>query len=90
VAADFVPSGPERTELSLLVLDSFMSIAGALHMISTSRLLALLGLSDQVAASVGFLSYGTSRAVKVRPMQVVLKRTTPRQMAAASGKQVAS
>lgn len=67
-----------------------MSITGALHMVSTSRLLALLGLSDQVAASVGFLSYGTSRTVNVRRMQVVLKRTTPCQMAAASGKQVAS
>jgi len=67
-----------------------MSIAGALHMVSTSRLLAQLGLSDQVAASVRFLSYGTSRTVNVRPMQVVLKRTTPCQMAAASGKQVAS
>jgi len=43
----------------------------------------LLGLSDQVPARVEFLTDGTSRTVKVGPMQIVLKRTTPRQMAAA-------
>ena len=43
----------------------------------------LLGLSDQVPARVEFLTDGTSRTVKAGPMQIVLKRTTPRQMAAA-------
>jgi hypothetical protein len=43
----------------------------------------LLGLSDQVPARVELLTDGTSRTVKAGPMQIVLKRTTPRQMAAA-------
>jgi hypothetical protein len=43
----------------------------------------LLGLSVQVPARVEFLTDGTSRTVKAGPMQIVLKRTTPRQMAAA-------
>lgn len=43
----------------------------------------LLGLSDQVPARVEFLTDGTSRTVKAGPLQIVLKRTTPRQMAAA-------
>jgi hypothetical protein len=43
----------------------------------------LLGLSDQVPTQVEFLTDGTSRTVKAGPMHIVLKRTTPRQMAAA-------
>ena len=43
----------------------------------------LLGLSDQVPARVEFLTDGTSRTIKAGPIQIVLKRTTPRQMAAA-------
>ncbi|MES2958567.1 MAG: DUF6088 family protein [Pseudomonadota bacterium] len=43
----------------------------------------LLGLSDQVPARVEFLTDGTSRTVKAGPIKIVLKRTTPRQMAAA-------
>ena len=43
----------------------------------------LLGLSDQVPARVEFLTDGTSRTIKAGPMLIVLKRTTPRQMAAA-------
>jgi Family of unknown function (DUF6088) len=43
----------------------------------------LLGLSDQVPARVEFLTDGTSRTVRAGPMQIVLKRTTPRHMAAA-------
>ena len=43
----------------------------------------LLGLSEQVPARVEFLTDGTSRTVKAGPMRIVLKRTTPRQMAAA-------
>jgi hypothetical protein len=42
----------------------------------------LLGLSDQVPARVEFLTDGTSRTVKAGPMQIVLQRTTPREMAA--------
>lgn len=40
-------------------------------------------MSDQVPARVEFLTDGTSRTVKAGPMQIVLKRTKPRQMAAA-------
>ena len=43
----------------------------------------LLGLTEQVPARVEFLTDGTSRTVRVGPMRIVLKRTTPRQMAAA-------
>lgn len=43
----------------------------------------LLGLTEQVPARVEFLTDGTSRTVQVGPMRIVLKRTTPRQMAAA-------
>jgi hypothetical protein len=43
----------------------------------------LLGLSEQVPAKVVFLTDGATRSVKVGPTQVTLKRTTPRNMAAA-------
>ena len=43
----------------------------------------LLGLSEQVPAKVVFLTDGPSRVVKVGPMTLQLRRTTPRNMAAA-------
>jgi hypothetical protein len=43
----------------------------------------LLGLSEQVPAKVVFLTDGATRKVKVGPTQITLKRTTPRNMAAA-------
>jgi len=43
----------------------------------------LLGLSEQVPARVLFLTDGATRTVKVGPTQITLKRTTPRNMAAA-------
>jgi len=43
----------------------------------------LLGLTEQVPVRVEFLTDGTARTVQVGPMRIVLKRTTPRQMAAA-------
>ncbi len=43
----------------------------------------LLGLSEQVPARIEFLTDGTSRTVRVGPMDIRLKRTTPRQMAGA-------
>src|SRR5262249_43962234 len=43
----------------------------------------LLGLSEQVPAKVGVLPEGPSRVVKVGPLTVQLRRTTPRNMAAA-------
>lgn len=44
----------------------------------------LLGLSEQVPARVVFLTDGPSRLVRVGPMTVQLRRTTPRNMAAAN------
>lgn len=43
----------------------------------------LLSLSEQVPAKVVFLTDGATRTVKVGPTQISLKRTTPRNMAAA-------
>jgi hypothetical protein len=43
----------------------------------------LLGLSDQVPAKVVFLTDGPSRIVRIGPMTVQLRRTTPRNVTAA-------
>ena len=43
----------------------------------------MLGLSEQVPAKVVFLTDGSTREVKVGPTAIQLKRTTPRNMAAA-------
>ena len=43
----------------------------------------LLGLSEQVPAKVVFLTDGTSRTVKIARQEIQLRRTTPRNMAAA-------
>lgn len=43
----------------------------------------VLGLSEQVPAKAVFLTDGPSRTVKVGPMTIQLRRTTPRNMAAA-------
>ncbi|MCC7142245.1 MAG: hypothetical protein IT349_09110 [Candidatus Eisenbacteria bacterium] len=43
----------------------------------------LLGLSEQVPARVVFLTDGPSRTVRIGPMVIQLRRTTPRNMAAA-------
>lgn len=42
----------------------------------------LLGLSEQVPAKVTFLTDGASRTVRIGPMEIRLRRTTPRNMAA--------
>lgn len=42
-----------------------------------------LGLSEQVPAKAVFLTDGPSRMVKIGPMTIELRRTTPRNMAAA-------
>jgi hypothetical protein len=44
--------------------------------------LNLLGLSEQVPAKIVFLTEGESRTLKVGPMTIQLRRTTPRNMAA--------
>lgn len=43
----------------------------------------LLGLSEQVPAKVVFLSDARSRTLRIGPMAIQLRRTTPRNMAAA-------
>jgi hypothetical protein len=43
----------------------------------------VLGLSEQVPARAVFLTDGPSRTVKIGPMTIQLRRTTPRNMAAA-------
>ncbi len=43
----------------------------------------LLGLSDQVPGRIEYLTDGPSRRVMIRQLGVVLKRTTPRQLATA-------
>src|SRR6266496_2246743 len=43
----------------------------------------LLGLSDQVPMRVVFLTDGPSRQVRIGQLQILLKRTTPRNMAVA-------
>jgi hypothetical protein len=43
--------------------------------------LNLLGLSEQVPAKIVFLTEGESRTLKVGPMTIQLRRTTPRNMA---------
>lgn len=43
----------------------------------------LLGLSEQVPAKVVFLTDGSSRTVKIGRQEIQLRRTTPRNMAAA-------
>jgi len=42
----------------------------------------LLGLSEQVPAKIVLLTDGSSRTVKAGPMRIILKRTTPRNLAA--------
>ena len=44
----------------------------------------LLGLSEQVPAKVVLLTDGVSRMVRAGPMQIALKRTSPRNLAAAN------
>lgn len=43
----------------------------------------MLGLSEQVPAKIVLLTDGISRTIKAGPMEIIFKRTTPRQMAAA-------
>lgn len=43
----------------------------------------ILGLSNQVPAKIVFLTDGSSRRIKIGPREIIFKRTTPRNMAAA-------
>ncbi len=44
----------------------------------------LLGLTEQVPAKIVMLTDGTTRTVRAGPMQIALKRTSPRNMAGAN------
>ena len=50
---------------------------------SAAYALNLLGLSEQVPAKIVFLTEGQSRTLKIGPMTIQLRRTTPRNMATA-------
>jgi len=50
---------------------------------SDAYALNLLGLSEQVPAKVVFLTEGESRTMKIGPVTIQLRRTTPRNMATA-------
>jgi hypothetical protein len=43
----------------------------------------ILGLSNQVPAKIVFLTDGSGRRIKIGPREIIFKRTTPRNMAAA-------
>lgn len=43
----------------------------------------LLGLSEQVPLKIVFLTDGSSKSIKVRNQEIILKRTTPKNMMAA-------
>lgn len=43
----------------------------------------ILGLSNQVPAKIVFLTDGSDRRIKIGPREIIFKRTTPRNMAAA-------
>ena len=50
---------------------------------SDAYALNLLGLSEQVPAKIVFLTEGESRTMKIGPVTIQLRRTTPRNMATA-------
>lgn len=57
---------------------------GRLHLQPSGAYAAnLLGLTDQVPMKLVFLTDGSSRTVKMGGQEIVLKHTTPRNMAAA-------
>lgn len=81
---------PKEHEVLGLLMPSADEIAKALAGRDRTRLLPTgayaanaLGLSEQVPAKVVFLTDGPARTVKVGPMTIQLRQTTPRNMAAA-------
>ncbi len=81
---------PKRDPQLGALLPSVDAIAAALRGRDAVRLQPtgayaanLLGLSDQVPMRIVFLTDGLARQVRVGKQQVVLKRTTPRNMATA-------
>jgi hypothetical protein len=83
---DYPKSHPQLGVLSPSVDDIAKALAGRDHLrIQPSGAYAanLLHLSEQVPAKAVFLTDGPSRRLKVGASEIVLKRTTPRAMAAA-------
>jgi hypothetical protein len=81
---------PKRDPQLGLLLPSVDAIADALRGRDAVRLQPtgayaanLLGLSDQVPMHIVFLTDGIARQVRIGKQQIVLKRTTPRNMATA-------
>lgn len=81
---------PKKHPVLGLLLPSAETVAEALAGRDRTRLQPagayaanMLGLSEQVPTRVVFLTDGPSRTVKVGPMTIQLRRTTPRNMAAA-------
>jgi len=81
---------PEQHPVLGLLSPSADSIAEALAGRDHARLQSAgayaanaLGLSEQVPAKAVFLTDGASRTVRIGPMTIQLRRTTPRNMAAA-------
>lgn len=81
---------PRRDSQLGLLSPSVDSIADALRGRDAVRLQPagayaanLLGLSDQVPMRIVFLTDGVARQVRIGGLQIVLKRTTPRNMATA-------
>ncbi|HUY90145.1 MAG TPA: DUF6088 family protein [Pirellulales bacterium] len=81
---------PKRHPTLGLLSPSADTIAGALAGRDKTRLQPagayaanVLGLSEQVPVKAVFLTDGPSRTVRIGPMTIQLRRTTPRNMAAA-------
>lgn len=81
---------PQDHPLLGKLLPSADEIARALQGKSSQRLQPsgayaanLLGLSEQVPMKLAFLTDGASRTVQIGPQQILLKHTTPRNMATA-------
>ncbi len=81
---------PQRSKLLGELSPRPEEVARALARQGAQRLLPsgayaanLLGLSDQVPARIEYLTDGPSRRVMIRQLSVVLKQTTPRQLATA-------
>ncbi len=83
---DYPVKDPELGLLSPSVeaIAKALSEAGRLKLQPSGAYAAnLLGLSEQVPMKIVFLTDGASRKVKVGHREIILKRTTPRNMAAA-------
>jgi len=72
-----LPANYERTALALAGRDSLKIQPSGAYAAN------LLGLTEQVPARIVFLTDGPNRTVQINKQQIVLKRTTPKNMATA-------